>query len=56
MIVKVLFDKDIIEKVIGTRNVDVLFLKYSLKERKAYYKTSVEQTYKLISFEKVMNI
>lgn len=56
MIEKVLFDKDLIEKVIGRRNVDILFLKYYPKERKAYYKTNTCQTYKIISFEKVINI
>lgn len=56
MIEKVLFDKDLIEKVIGRRDVEILFLKYSPKERRAYYKTDTCQTYKLISFEKIMNI
>lgn len=56
MIEKVLFDKDLIEKVIGRRDVEILFLKYNPKERRAYYKTDTCQTYKLISFEKIMNI
>lgn len=56
MIEKVIFDKDLIEKIIGRKNVDILFLKYSLKERRAYYKTDSNKTYKIISFDKVINI
>ena len=53
---KILFDKDLIYKVIGRKDVDILFLKYSIEERKAFYKTNTCKRYKLISFEKVINI
>ena len=47
MIEKILFDKDLIEKVIGRKNINILFLKYNPKERKAF---------KMISYDKVINI
>lgn len=53
---KILFDKDLIFKVIGRKDIEILFLKYSIEERKAFYKTDKSKRYKLISFEKVINI
>ena len=56
MIEKILFDKDLIEKVIGRKNINILFLKYNPKERKAFYRTDMNDTYKMISYYKVINI
>ena len=56
MIEKILFDKDLIEKVIVRKNINILFLKYNPKERKAFYRTDMNDTYKMISYDKVINI
>lgn len=56
MVEKIIFDKDLIEKTVNRTDISILFIKYNIESKMAYYRTDISKIYRPILFEKVINI
>lgn len=56
MIEKIIFDKDLIRRIVNKKDVSILFIKLDPKEKKAFYRTDTCANYKFIDIQKVIDL